>query len=331
MTDKHPDDPDPLTVLTPTVQADERGRERMAVNYAMRYPTADGYVIAPIHPKGGEFFRVARGKATRKTADECLPRTAARLSSGMLRVALCYDQREQVAYQVARTSLLAHATARPVDVTPLDIRTLLHRGWYTRPTDRLDGRLVDVLSADRTDKGGKPMSTEHANARFFTPALYDFKGWALSADCDILVRADIAELFALADPRYAVMVVKHPDYQPGSSTKMDGQVQTAYNRKLWSSLTLWHCAHPAHLVLRPGEFGILNRWPGRDLHAFRWLKDDEIGELPSTWNHLVGIAPPRADASLVHFTLGTPDMEGFGECEYADEWRAIADKEGTLA
>ena len=31
-----------------------------------------------------------------------------------------------------------------------------------------------------------------------------------------------------------------------------------------------------------------------------------IGELPARWNHLVGYDAPRADAALVHYTLGGP-------------------------
>ena len=166
-----------------------------------------------------------------------------------------------------------------------------------------------------------PMATEHAIARFFVPYLFKYSGWVLSADCDILVRDDLAKLFALADPKYAVMVVKHRQPDTGD-VKMDGQIQTAYARKNWSSVILWNCGHPAHLVLRPGTFGILNRWPGRDLHAFKWLKDEEIGSLPPRWNHLVGVSGVEFGASLVHFTLGTPDMPGYENQPFADEWLA---------
>jgi hypothetical protein len=34
-----------------------------------------------------------------------------------------------------------------------------------------------------------------------------------------------------------------------------------------------------------------------------------------------GVRPPRDDAAVVHFTLGTPDMHGYEQCEYSDEWR----------
>ena len=50
---------------------------------------------------------------------------------------------------------------------------------------------------------------------------------------------DPAKLFALADDQFAVMVVKH-DHQPTETTKMDGQLQTVYARKNWSSVILWN-------------------------------------------------------------------------------------------
>jgi hypothetical protein len=37
-----------------------------------------------------------------------------------------------------------------------------------------------------------------------------YQGWALFVDGDVLLRADVADVFALADARYAVQVVQHP-------------------------------------------------------------------------------------------------------------------------
>lgn len=132
----------------------------------------------------------------------------------------------------------------------------------------------------------------------------------------MLVRADIMELFALADPHYAVQVVKH-DHRPTELRKMDGQVQTAYPCKNWSSVMLWNVEHPANRRL---TLDFINSAPGRMLHSFCWLDEEEIGELPAEWNHLVGVNPPNPDAKIAHFTLGTPDMLGYEESEFADEW-----------
>jgi hypothetical protein len=111
--------------------------------------------------------------------------------------------------------------------------------------------------------------------------------------------------------------VKH-DHQPQSGMKMDGQIQTSYARKNWSSVCAFNCDHPANKAL---TFNLVNSVPGRDLHRFCWLKDGEIGELPAEWNWLVGHSDPAVDPALVHFTDGIPTMPGYEDCAFADEWR----------
>lgn len=215
-----------------------------------------------------------------------------------LSVFLGYDAHEHAAYEVAKFSIERRASV-PVLVTPLVLSQLSH--VMHRPVERRDGRLWCPISE-------APMSTEFAISRFCVPFLQQ-EGWALFADCDVLCLADIAELFALADPHYAVQVVKH-EYVPVAGKKMDGQTQTAYPRKNWSSVVLWNCAHHSHARLTHNN---LNHWPGRDLHAFKWLDDGEIGELPQEWNWLVGVTQEEIGmsdmlpyAKLLHFTLGGP-------------------------
>lgn len=225
-------------------------------------------------------------------------------------VFLGWSAQEMRAYVVAETSLQARC-GHAASVRRLCRLMLLN--WYTRATETRDGRLWDVLS-------GAPMSTDHAIARFFVPFLMRYQGWALFADSDILVRDDVRALFALADPKYAVMVVRHaPLLEEG--TKKDGAAQQAYPRKNWSSVMLWNCGHPSNHALTPD---VLNAWPGRDLHAFRWLRDEEIGELPARWNALVGVQPLPENPAIVHYTLGTPDLPDHERDPYADEWYAVA-------
>jgi hypothetical protein len=224
-----------------------------------------------------------------------------------------HDPREQDAFQVAVESIRAHLS-EPIEICAMALPVLFGHGLYQRPTCRRDGRLWDVIS-------DAPMSTEFAISRFFVPLIAQSycqqpSDLALFIDCDMLARADLAELFALADPTKAIQVVKH-DYQPAEATKMDGQVQLAYPRKNWSSVMLWNLRHPANRALTIAK---LNTWAGRALHGFQWLDDSFIGELPAEWNHLVGVYPENPDAKLVHFTLGVPTMEGYADCEHAPEW-----------
>jgi len=100
---------------------------------------------------------------------------------------------------------------------------------------------------------------------------------------------------------------------------MDGQVQTSYARKNWSSVVLWNCAHKGTLAL---TVEMINTVRGLWLHQFAWLDDSQIGALDPRWNFLVGEVPPDPTAKLVHFTNGTPNIEKYRDCEFADEWRA---------
>jgi lipopolysaccharide biosynthesis glycosyltransferase len=219
-----------------------------------------------------------------------------------------FDPRETDAFAVARYSAVRRLNL-PIPVRGVVLTDLRTGGLYTRPTSRRDGRLWDDIS-------DAPMSTEFACSRFLVPRLAG-SGWALFMDADMLVRADLTTLFALADPDKAVMVVKH-NHRPPESVKMDGQMQTVYARKNWSSVCLWNVDHPSNRKLTTE---LINSIPGRDLHRFCWLDDHEIGELPHHWNHLVGEHPENPQAKIVHFTLGTPSMPGYEQCEFADEWR----------
>ena len=161
------------------------------------------------------------------------------------------------------------------------------------------------------------MSTEFAVSRFLTPTLAG-SGLALFLDCDILARHELSRLWRAAerDPTKAVWVVQH-DYIPQNDVKMDGQAQTKYARKNWSSVMLFNVDHPSNKKL---TVEMVNSVPGRDLHRFCWLDDSEIGRLDSEWNFLVGITQPYIDPCLVHFTNGGPWFEEYRDVPYADEW-----------
>jgi lipopolysaccharide biosynthesis glycosyltransferase len=237
-----------------------------------------------------------------------------------------FDSREKEAYDVARHSILSRTTS-DVRIIPIDLDGPTTFIIAKRPIERKeDGKLWCPISQ-------APMATEFAISRFCVPFL-QHKGWALFCDCDILCLTDITEILKLADPKYAVMVVKH-NHQPTETVKMDGQVQTTYSRKNWSSVILWNCEHPSNQNLTEEA---INTWPGRDLHAFKWLKDEEIGELPLEWNFLVGVSeetyatvPGREKwPHIAHYTLGGPWFEGWKSKLYGwdDIW--LKEKEATF-
>ncbi len=185
----------------------------------------------------------------------------------MLKVFIGYDNRQPVSYNVLQQSIFRNSSV-PVSITALNI---------------------DQLPLKRTGL------TPFTFTRFLVPYLCEYQGWGLFLDIDMLVKGDIAELFSLADDKYAVMVSKN---------KL---------RFEWASAMLFNC--PLNRCLTPEYIETADR-----LHQISWCNDEEIGDLPREWNHLVGYDEARNDAKLVHYTQGIPCFPETLTSEYADDW-----------
>jgi hypothetical protein len=253
-----------------------------------------------------------------------------------LRVFIGYDEREAIAYHVLVHSIMKHAS-RPVAIIPLKRELLQH--VHRRPRGPLD-------------------STDFAITRFLVPYLSGYEGVSVFMDCDMLVRADLQKLiaeclcdrcghpfgthrrrtdwdgapldgfeccacaWARCDASPAVYVAKH-DYTPKAAQKMDGQRQTAYPRKNWSSLMVFD--NERCRALTP-EY--VNSAPGLDLHRFAWLRDEQIGSLALGWNWLVGEYPSCLATSILHYTLGGPWFPSCRGCDHAEDWLQAAAEAG---
>ena len=230
-----------------------------------------------------------------------------------------FDPREAAAFAVARETcqFSVNGSCRTYGVVLDDLRRL---GLYTRPTERRDGRLWDVISE-------APMATEFAISRFLVPYLAG-SGWALFMDCDMLVTGDVAEFdgYASMFNHYgrAVRVVKH-EYVPKGERKFLGQAQTQYGRKNWSSVMLFNCAHAA---CRKLTLEYVENAPGLELHQFKWCDDLDIGALPEGWNYLVGEQNQceRDQIRNLHYTQGTPCFPEYASCEFAEVWHREREK-----
>jgi lipopolysaccharide biosynthesis glycosyltransferase len=215
-----------------------------------------------------------------------------------MKIFIGYDPREDIAYQVCKHSI--ERRQPDADVRPLKQQELRDAGWYNRPVDKL-------------------ASTEFTFTRFLVPELCNFEGWALFMDCDMILTTDIKELFDQADDQYAVMCVQH-DYKVKEGIKMDGQKQTVYPRKNWSSVMLFNCGHPANRAL---TMDLVNspEINGAYLHRLSWLQNYDIGALDHTWNYLVGVYNDIEKPKLIHYTEGGPWFENYRNCEFHDEWK----------
>ena len=216
----------------------------------------------------------------------------------MRKVFIGYTSYQDVVYQVAKHSIERHAS--DVECYPIIQSSLRELGIYTRKEDK---------------KG----STEFSITRFLTPWLAGYKGWVLFCDNDMLAVSDMNELFDMADDKYAVMCVKH-NHKPEPGVKLDGQQQTVYPRKNWSSVVLWNCDHPKNRQITPE---LVNEVSPMFLHRFMWLEDHEIGELPTAWNWLVEWNSVEKDGApkMLHFTEGGPYFKNYQNVEFADLWR----------
>lgn len=230
------------------------------------------------------------------------------------RIYVGFDARDRVAFEVAKASIRSEHLTQDVEIVPLYDWELRYRKLYWR------SYFVDERGQRWDNKDGKPFSTDFSFTRFCVPMLEEFGDEVVMfVDPDVMFRADIHELFDLWDDKFGVMCVKHK-HRPAEAEKMAGLLQTSYKRKNWSSLML---IKPSRCqTLTPY---LVNNATGSQLHAMTWIANELIGSLPVAWNWLEGASDPNIDPKMVHFTRGTPDLPGYENVPFADEWRGIRD------
>ncbi len=229
----------------------------------------------------------------------------------MMRVMIGFDEREHEAAVVAAKSL-RRVTNGEIEAEFLCLPKLVDQGLMTRPIDRRGGQHHDIIS-------GAPQSTDFATSRFLTPILAQ-QGYALFVDCDVVFLRDPREMLVAVQAQHALNVVWHTDaIYPDACFKMVNQKQTNYPRKNSSSVMLFNCDHPANRRLSLRD---VNERPGRDLHAFYWLADSEIGSLHPAWNWLVDVEPRPHPVGIAHLTLGGPWLPGWTGGSFDEEWKA---------
>ena len=221
-----------------------------------------------------------------------------------LNIYVGYDSKEDIAYRVCKYSILKRS--RPsIKITSLKLYELVAKNLYKRDLDPL-------------------ASTEFTYSRFLVPALNNYKGWAIFCDCDFIFFEDISNILTDIDQSKAVYCVQH-DYSPKEKHKMDGQKQTIYPRKNWSSFILFNCSHPSNKKL---SVDLVNSETGSFLHQFKWLEDNEIGSLDERWNWLEGWTSNHNDKKpyAVHYTRGGPWFDEWQDVEFASEWTKERDE-----
>lgn len=203
-----------------------------------------------------------------------------------------YDPREAIAYHVCVNSIIRNSSV-PVSIVPVALN--LFKDYTETHTDG---------------------SNQFIYSRFLVPHLMDYQGWAIFIDGDMIVRGDIAELWATRDDTKDVMVVKH-DYKTRMPVKYLGAKNEDYPRKNWSSVILWNCVSFPNRKLTPK---FVQQSTGSELHRFKWIDDSRIGTLPPEWNWLPDEYGPNESAKLLHYTLGAPCFQEFADTPQGSEW-----------
>ncbi len=213
--------------------------------------------------------------------------------SKLLNIFIGFDQKEAIAYHTFVQSLIEKSSV-PLSIIPLAENNL---------------NFYNESHSDGTNK--------FTYSRFLIPYLMDYNGWAIFVDGDMVCLSDIKELISYFDPKYAVSVVKH-DYKTKQKLKYFGQKNEDYPRKNWSSVIIWNCSHPKNKQLNPS---FVNNKEGSFLHRFKWLNDQEIGDLPKSWNWLAIEYPEKDNLKLIHYTLGTPCFKDYANTSLSEFWK----------
>lgn len=179
---------------------------------------------------------------------------------------------------------------------------------------RTDPNQVEIIPICRTKGSASNTFNMHWPE---IPRRCGFRGRAVFVDgSDMLCRADILELPDLLERGCDVAVVQHC-YSTKYPTKFLGQSNEDYPRKNWMSVVVFECGNSVWRTLEEKAKGK----PASYLHRLEFLPDDRIGDLPRTWNHLVGEYPYDTEAKIAHFTIGLPCWPAYKHWDYADEWR----------
>lgn len=223
-----------------------------------------------------------------------------------------YDAREDEAARVCAASIKDRASA-PVRVVRLEHRTLRASGLFDRPW-RIDerGQFWD-------ERDGRPFSTEFSHSRFLCFEIAAIMGYfhtCVFVDCDFVFLDDpLLLVHEHAATGKALSCVKRGQPQLTEGPKMDGMQQHTYPRKLWSPLFAFTGSHAAFSEWTPAY---VNNAPGSEMHAFRSMAFDQIGDLDRSWHFIPGIDfdGDYETAGAIHYSEFSPWLNP----EHATRW-----------
>lgn len=228
-----------------------------------------------------------------------------------LNIYIGFDSRndgQQLAFDICKKSILQNTIHQDkITINGLVLKELEEKGF---------NREFDKLAA-----------TEFTYTRFMVPYLNNYQGIALFCDSDFLWECDVYQemlpyIHNMLEKNASVCCVKH-DYVEKNSLKMNNLYQSSYPRKNWSSLIIFNCSHNdcQNLTLEN-----INQQTPAWLHRFGWAKDENMIEIPHTFNYLVEVYHDETHPKAIHYTNGGPWHYLYQKTEFYDKWLKYLDK-----
>tara|TARA_A100001011_G_scaffold398417_1_gene502793 strand:- start:3828 stop:5435 length:1608 start_codon:yes stop_codon:yes gene_type:complete len=185
-------------------------------------------------------------------------------------------------------------------------------------------KLLDISKIPEYTREYANQSTEFTYSRFLIPYLENYEGFSMFVDNDILFRETPLPFLYFLNPEDAVACVQY-NFDKHDETKMDGEKNVSYPKKLWSSLMVFNNSHEDCKKLTPE---VINTESGKYLHQFEWT--NAISEIPES--HIVtegfDTLKDKPHAFAIHYTRGGPWIKNMNldNLNMLDEYQNMINK-----
>jgi len=175
---------------------------------------------------------------------------------------------------------------------------------------KVEVKKLDINAIPEYTRDYANQSTEFTYSRFLIPYLENYEGFSFFIDDDYIWKYSPMSLFYFLDPDNALACVQY-DFEHHDETKMGGEKNVSYPRKLWSSMMIFNNGHEDCKKLTPD---VVNNASGQFLHQFEWT--NQISKIPHDKIATEGYERTMLNSHhAVHFTRGGPWIKDM-DCEH---------------
>ena len=188
---------------------------------------------------------------------------------------------------------------------------------------KVEVKKLDINAISEYTRPYANQSTEFTYSRFLIPYLENYEGFSFFIDDDYLWKLNPMSLFYFLDPEHAVACVQY-DFKHHDETKMDGEKNVSYPKKLWSSMMIFNNNHEDCKKLTPE---VVNTASGQYLHQFEWT--DQISEIPGHKICTEGYDEKFEETHhAIHYTRGGPWIKGmdYSHINNLETWQKFKER-----